>query len=115
MAGVHTVDISWDRRPGGMGLDPKHFLYFHLDNEPECWSSTHDDVCPKPMTPEQCVQKYVAVAKELRTRYPQVKILAPGFTAEASTWYTRLPLSGKTTTPVGCGIRSVGSSWKFRK
>jgi hypothetical protein len=73
-------------KPGGLGLNPKHFLYFHLDNEPEGWSTTHDDVCPKPMTGEEAVQKFVAVAKELKTRYPEVRVLAPGFMAEWFWW-----------------------------
>ena len=83
---VDMLDHFFKPRPGGLGLDPSHFKYVHLDNEPECWSSTHDDVCPEPMTAEECVQKYVALAKELRKRYPKLKLLAPGFTAEWFWW-----------------------------
>src|SRR5581483_4265606 len=70
----------------GLGLDPKRFGLWHLDNEPECWSLTHKDVSPTPMTPEECVAKYVAVAKEAKTRYPDIKLMAPGFTNEWFWW-----------------------------
>lgn len=82
-----TVDIldHWFG-PGGLGLDPARFLYWHLDNEPECWGSTHDDISPKDLSAEECVQRYVAVAKEVRTRYPGVRIMAPGFTSEWMWW-----------------------------
>jgi len=82
-----TVDIldHWFG-PGGLGLDPARFRYWHLDNEPECWASTHDDISPKDLPAEECVQRYVAVAKEVKTRYPQVRLMAPGFTSEWMWW-----------------------------
>ena len=82
-----TVDIldHWFGA-GGLGLDPARFHYWHMDNEPECWPSTHDDVCPKDLTAEQCVQKYVAVAREVRSRYPGIRLMAPGFTSEWQWW-----------------------------
>lgn len=82
-----TVDIldHWFG-PGGLGLDPARFRYWHMDNEPECWASTHDDVSPKDLSAEECVQRYVAVAREVKTRYPGIRLMAPGFTSEWMWW-----------------------------
>ena len=82
-----TVDIlDYWFGPNGLKLDPARFHYWHLDNEPECWMSTHDDICPKDFSPEECVRRYAAVAREVKTRYPQFRLLAPGFTSEWMWW-----------------------------
>lgn len=82
-----TVDIldHWFG-PGGLKLDPARFRYWHMDNEPCCWMSTHKDICPKDYSAEDCVRKYVAVAKEVKARYPQIRLMAPGFTSEWMWW-----------------------------
>jgi len=72
--------------PGGLGLDAARFRYWHMDNEPACWPSTHDDVCPEDLTAEGVVQKYAAVAREVKSRYPQIRLMAPGFTSEWMWW-----------------------------
>ena len=72
--------------PGGLGLDPAHFPVWHMDNEPESWRYTHDDISGTLMTGEECVRKYAAVAREVRTRYPDLKLMAPGFTSEWFWW-----------------------------
>jgi hypothetical protein len=71
---------------GGLGLDPARFRYWHMDNEPDCWPSTHKDVCPKDLTGEQVVQKYAEVAREVRSRDPKIRLLAPGFASEWMWW-----------------------------
>ncbi|MEK7766572.1 MAG: glycoside hydrolase family 44 protein [bacterium] len=70
----------------GLGLDPKRFPVWHLDNEPECWRGSHDDVSGTLMTGEECVRMYVAVACEVKTRYPDAKLMAPGFSSEWFWW-----------------------------
>src|SRR5690606_33390550 len=37
----------------GIGLDPSRILYWNMDNEPEVWNGTHDDVVPSPIQPEE--------------------------------------------------------------
>jgi hypothetical protein len=64
---------------GGVGIDSSRFVYWSMDNEPEIWISTHDDVTPSTITAEQFMQKYFAVAKAARSRYPGIKLL--GFIA----------------------------------
>ncbi len=64
---------------GGQGLDRSRFLYWNMDNEPEIWCNTHDDALPVNITAEEFVQKYVAVAKSARARFPGIKLV--GFVA----------------------------------
>lgn len=73
-------------KPGGLDLDPARFRLWHLDNEPECWRGTHDDVSGTLMTGEECVQKYAAVAREAKARYPGIQLMAPGFASEWFWW-----------------------------
>jgi O-glycosyl hydrolase len=58
-------------------------MYWNMDNEPEIWSSTHDDVIKSPITAEDFVQRYIAVAKKARAAYPDIKLLGP---APANEW-----------------------------
>ena len=82
-----TVDIPYHWfGPNGLGLDPARFRYWHMDNEPCSWVGTHDDICPKYYSAEDCVRKYVAVAKEVKARYPGIRLMAPGFTSEWMWW-----------------------------
>ncbi len=73
--------------PGGKGLDRSRFRIWHMDNEPACWISKHDDICPKELSAEQTVMKYVGVAKEAKTRHPDLYLMAPGFTSEWYWWH----------------------------
>jgi VCBS repeat-containing protein len=77
---VNVVDYWFNT----LGYDPGRFLYWHIDNEPGGWTSTHDDITPSDFTAEQCVQRYIAVAKEVKNRYPGITVMAPGFMSE---WY----------------------------
>lgn len=63
---------------GGVGLDKERFLYWNMDNEPEIWSGTHDDVV-KTISAEEFMQKYFAVAKSARARFPGIRLA--GFVA----------------------------------
>lgn len=67
----------------GIGLDSARFRYWNMDEEPECWSDIHDDVdsvaglAGKELSPEDYVQRYVAVAKAVRARAPSLRLLGP--------------------------------------
>ena len=67
-------------------LDKKQFQYWNMDNEPECWHSTHNDIMTKSIPAEEYIQKYVAVASEARKLFPAIKIVGPVFTNEWF-WY----------------------------
>jgi hypothetical protein len=67
---------------GGLGLDSTLLRYWNMDNEPEVWNSTHDDVVTVPMPAETYLAKYFAVAKAARAKFPGIKLVGPVFTNE---------------------------------
>jgi hypothetical protein len=69
-----------------LGFEPARLPLWQLDNEPEGWASTHDDVVKTWMTPQEAVQKYIDVAKEFKARYPKLRLMGPGFMEEWHWW-----------------------------
>jgi hypothetical protein len=63
--------------PEGLGLDPNYIQYWNMDNEPEIWCGTHDDVCPEQPDVESFMQAYFDVAKKARAIYPDIKLVGP--------------------------------------
>lgn len=63
----------------GIGLDKSRFLYWNMDNEPEIWQGTHSDAVASPISAEEFMQRYFAVAKSARKRFPDIKLA--GFVA----------------------------------
>lgn len=70
----------------GIGLDSTKVVYWSMDNEPEIWSSTHDDVYPDQPDAEEFMQLYFEVAKKARAKYPNIKLTGP-VTANEWQWY----------------------------
>jgi hypothetical protein len=71
---------------GGLGLDSTRFRYWNMDNEPEVWNSTHDDVVKDTITAEAYLARYFAVAKLARRKFPGIKLVGPVFTNEWQWW-----------------------------
>lgn len=69
-----------------LGFDKEKLQYWSMDNEPEIWNGTHDDVVPAPMPVEQFMERYFAVAKKARAKYPEIKLLGP-VPANEWQWY----------------------------
>ncbi|MEO6003100.1 MAG: glycoside hydrolase family 44 protein [Opitutus sp.] len=61
----------------GLNLDRSRFQYWNMDNEPEIWNGTHDDVMPTQLSAEAFMQRYFDYAKQARSRYPQIKLAGP--------------------------------------
>ena len=82
----------------GIGLNPTNFSYWDMDNEPEIWSGTHDDVMPTQPAASAFIDKYFAVAKKARALFPDIKLCGP-VTANEWQWYKwgseTLNLNGK--------------------
>lgn len=57
-------------------LDMSKLVYWSMDNEPEIWCSTHDDL-PLEFTADEFIDKYIAVAKKARALYPDIKLCGP--------------------------------------
>lgn len=70
----------------GIGLKREGIRYWNMDNEPEIWSGTHDDVMPKQVTPQEFIQRYITLAKKARARFPDIKLVGP-VTANEWQWY----------------------------
>ncbi len=70
----------------GLGYDQTKFQYWNMDNEPEIWEGTHDDVMPKQCTAEEFMQRYFKVAKAARAKYPGIKLVGP-VPANEWQWY----------------------------
>jgi hypothetical protein len=71
---------------GGMGFDKTKFQYWSMDNEPEIWSGTHDDIMPSQIPAADFMTNYFAVAKLARQKFPEIKLAAP-ITANEWQWY----------------------------
>ncbi len=61
----------------GVGLDSNRIRYWNMDNEPEIWEGTHDDVWPVQPEAEEFMQMYFDVAKKARAKFPGIKLLGP--------------------------------------
>lgn len=71
---------------GGLGLNKNNIRYWNMDNEPEIWSGTHDDVMPVQISAEEFMQRYIVTAKKARLKYPDIKLVGP-VTANEWQWY----------------------------
>jgi len=70
----------------GIGLNSTNFQYWDMDNEPEIWSGTHDDVMTSQLAATAFMDKYFAVAKKARALFPGIKLCGP-VTANEWQWY----------------------------
>ena len=70
----------------GIGLDKNRVQYWNMDNEPEIWDGTHDDIWPVQPDAEEFMQRYFDVAKKARALYPDIKLLGP-VPANEWQWY----------------------------
>jgi len=62
---------------GGLGLNQDNFLYWSMDNEPEIWYGTHDDIMKTQIPASEFVDRYIAVAKKARAKFPGIKLCGP--------------------------------------
>lgn len=60
-----------------LGLDQQDVTYWSMDNEPEIWNGTHDDVMPVQPGAQEFMQKYFETAKKARALFPGIKLLGP--------------------------------------
>jgi len=72
--------------PNGLGLNKKQFLYWSMDNEPEIWNGTHDDVMPTLIPASVFMDRFIELAKKARAKFPEIKICGP-VPANEWQWY----------------------------
>ena len=70
----------------GLGYDKTRIRYWSMDNEPEIWSGTHDDVMKTQIPAEEFMQLYFKVAKAARAKYTDIKLTGP-VPANEWQWY----------------------------
>ncbi|NLG19331.1 MAG: secretion protein Por [Fibrobacter sp.] len=69
--------------PGGLGLNKNQFLYWSMDNEPDIWDGTHDDVMLSGLIPvSEFMNRFIDLAKKARAKFPEIKICGPVTTSE---------------------------------
>ena len=68
---------------GGLGLNNTKLQYWSMDNEPDIWYGTHDDIITTQPTAEAFMQLYFSVAKKARAKFPNIKLCGP---VPASEW-----------------------------
>ncbi|MBP5350738.1 MAG: glycoside hydrolase [Fibrobacterales bacterium] len=59
-----------------LGFDMDRLRYWSMDNEPEIWRSTHDDL-DLPVDADFIVARYVETAKKARAKWPGIKLTGP--------------------------------------
>ncbi len=73
--------------PGGLGLNRNQFLYWSMDNEPDIWDGTHDDVMSSGLiSASEFMDRFIDLAKKARAKFPEIKICGPVTTSEWQ-WY----------------------------
>jgi hypothetical protein len=72
--------------PDKLGFDKSQFIYWNMDNEPEIWNGTHDDVMPVMISAEAFMQRYFETVKKARAIFPEIKIAGP-VPANEWQWY----------------------------
>lgn len=90
---LYTMNWNADSTTGilnhwinNLKIDKSRILYWNMDNEPEIWSGTHDDVMPTQLPAEDFIQRYVATAKKARELFPEIKLMGP-VPANEWQWY----------------------------
>ncbi len=58
------------------GFDMDKLQYWSMDNEPEIWNGTHDDL-PLKFTADEFIEKYIEVAKKAKALNPDIKLCGP--------------------------------------
>lgn len=70
----------------GLGLNKNQFYYWSMDNEPDVWNGTHDDVMKTLISASAFMDRYIEIAKKARALFPEIKICGPVTTSEWQ-WY----------------------------
>jgi len=69
----------------GIGLKKEQIQYWCMDNEPEIWSGTHNDIKPS-RTANQYIDSYIKAAKLARAKNPDIKLVGPSACNEWFWW-----------------------------
>ncbi|HEY5140511.1 MAG TPA: glycoside hydrolase family 44 protein, partial [Methylococcales bacterium] len=66
----------------GIGLNKNQFRYWNMDNEPDVWNGTHDDVMKIQVSASAFMDNFIVTAKKARALFPEIKFCGPVTTSE---------------------------------
>jgi hypothetical protein len=99
----------------GLGYDKSKLRYWNMDNEPEIWNGTHDDVMKTQLSAEEFMQRYFETAKKARALFPEIKLVGP-VPANEWQWYNwngdRILSGGKYYTWLEYFIKRIADEQK---
>lgn len=102
------------KEPGQLGLDPSTLRYWNMDNEPELWGHTHNDITSG-TTIDEYINKYITLATHARNKFPEIQIVGPSF---ANEWYwwtwnnKAITESGIQYTPIQYFLKKIAAAEK---
>jgi hypothetical protein len=77
---VYMDEFLWALRgrfTNDIYADPAIPTFISLDNEPDLWNSTHYVIQPKPITPEEFIQKCIRLCRALKALDPNIQLFGP--------------------------------------
>lgn len=80
---VYMDEFAWalDQKFSGQdifGTNPTHSTFISLDNEPELWNSTHQEIQgPNPVTSTNYINKTIALTEAIKDQFPNAVIFGP--------------------------------------
>lgn len=91
-----TVGIL-DHWRNTLKIPESRITYWNMDNEPEIWHGTHDDIVNSSLSAETYMQSYFAVAKKARAKFPNIKLVGPVPANEWQwyNWMNKITYNGK--------------------
>lgn len=118
---VYMDEFLWtvrSRFTNDIYADPVCPTFVSLDNEPELWNSTHFEIQPQPITPDEFIQKSIRLCQSLKTLDPKIQLFGPvhyGFNGlvnwknvpgySSSYWFTDQYLKAMKTASEAAGVR----------
>jgi len=118
---VYMDEYLWalrSRFSNNIYADPVIPTFVSLDNEPDLWDTTHKAIQPKPISPDEFIQKSIRLCRALKALDPNIQLFgpahygfnglinwknAPGFSS--SSWFTDQYLSAMKTASESTGVR----------
>jgi hypothetical protein len=77
---VYIDEFLWalrSRFTNDIYADPAIPTFVSLDNEPDLWNSTHYEIQPKPISPEEFIQKSIRLCRALKAFDPKIQLFGP--------------------------------------
>lgn len=78
---VYMDEYLWALRgrfSGNIYADPAIPTFVSLDNEPDLWDTTHKAIQPKPISPDELIQKSIRLCRALKALDPSIQLFGPG-------------------------------------